>query len=57
MCDLTAMCYIGHCAFGTTVEDVRETLEFHKVDVVSLEAIPTKHTRFSSFKFVVEKEQ
>ena len=55
--DLTATRYICRCAYGTTVEDVRATLEFHNVDVVSLEAIPTKHTRFSSFKLVVKKEQ
>ena len=55
--DLTVARYIGRCAIGTTVDDVRATLTSSNVDVISLEAVQTKHNRFASFKFVGKKSQ
>ena len=55
--DLTIAKYIGHCAVGTTTDDIKSTLEFHGVEIISLEAVQTKHYRFASFKLVAKKTQ
>ena len=55
--DLTVARYIGRVAFGTSTAEIRTSLEARDVDVVSLEAIETKHERFASFKLVVKKSQ
>ena len=55
--DLTVARYIGHVALGTTAEEIRTSLQSRDVDVVSLDAIVTKHNRFLSFKLVVKKSQ
>ena len=48
---------IGRVALGTPAEEIRSWLESKSVDVVSIEAIPTKHQRFTSFKLVIKKSQ
>ena len=55
--DLTVARYIGRVAIGTTAEEIRASLESRGVDVISIEAIKTKHTRFASFKLVIKKSQ
>ena len=55
--DLTIAKYIGRCALGTTTDDVKATLDAHKVEILSLEAVQTKHNRFALFKLVAEKAQ
>ena len=53
--DLTVSRYIGRVALNTTAEEISSWLESKNVDVVSIEAIPTKHQCFSSFKLVIKK--
>ena len=53
--DLTVAKWIGRAALGTTENDIRATVESNGADVVSVEAIETKHGRFASFKLVVKK--
>ena len=55
--DLTVARYVGRVAFGTSTEEIQMSLEARNVEVVSLEAIETKHDRFASFKLVVKKSQ
>ena len=55
--DLMIAKYIGRCALGTTTNDIKATLDFHGVEIVSLEPVPTKHQRFASFKLVAKKSQ
>ena len=55
--DLTIAKYIGHCAIGTTTDDIKSTLDLHGVEIISLEAVETKHNRFASFKLVAKKAQ
>ena len=55
--DLTAARYIGHCEVGTETKDIQQLMDQHKVDVISLEKLQTKHGNFSSFKIVVKKSQ
>ena len=55
--DLTIAKYIGRCALGTTTNDVKATLDAHGVEILSLEAVQTKHNRFASFKLVAKKAQ
>ena len=55
--DLTIARYIGRVAVGTSADEIRSSLETRGVEVVSLEAIQTKHTRFASFKLVIKKSQ
>ena len=55
--DLTVAKYIGYLDNTTRVEDIRELLDEHGVEVVSLEPIPQKHDRFKSYKLVVKKSQ
>ena len=55
--DLTMAKWIGRAALGTTVDNIRATVESNGAEVVSVEAIETKHGRFASFKLVVKKSQ
>ena len=54
--DLTINKYIGHVHNDVTTENVREFLASHKVDVVELEALQTKHNRFKSFRLRVKRD-
>ena len=54
---MTVAKYIGHCAVDTKTDDIQKLLVDHNVDIVSLEKLPTKHDRFSSFKLVLKKSQ
>ena len=49
--------YVGRVAIGTSVDEIRSSMETRGVEVVSLEAIATKHARFASFKLVIKKSQ
>ena len=53
--DLTVARYIGHVAVGVTADEIKSSLEAKGVDVVSLEPISMKHSRFLSFKLVLKK--
>ena len=55
--DLTIAKCIGHCAVGTTTNDIKLMLDFHSVEIISLEAVQTKHNCFASFKLVAKKAQ
>ena len=55
--DLTVARYVGRVAFGTPASDIQESLKSRGVDVVSLDAVTTKHDRFASFKLVIKKSQ
>ena len=55
--DLTVSRYIGRVAVGTTADDVKSFLVGNGVDVVSLEPLTVKHTRFVSFKLIIKKSQ
>ena len=55
--DLTVTRYVGRVAVGTSAEEIRTWLESKNVNVVGIEAISTKHQRFSSFKLTIKKAQ
>ena len=55
--DLTVSRYIGRVAPGTTADAISSWLTSENIDVISLDAIPTKHNRFTSFKLVMKKSQ
>ena len=55
--DLTVARYIGRVAYGTPTVDIQTSLKERGVDVITLEALETKHTRFASFKLVMKKSQ
>ena len=55
--DLTVARYIGRVARGTSASEIQTSLEARGVNVVSLDAVDTRHDRFASFKLVVKKSQ
>ena len=55
--DLTVARYVGRVALGTTVDEIRSSLEQINVEAVSLTAITLNHNRFASFKLVVKRSQ
>lgn len=55
--DLTVARYLGHVAIGTSADDIKTSLQSKGVEVVELQPLTTKHSRFLSFKLVVKKAQ
>ena len=54
--DLTINKYVGRVHTDVTTENVREFLTSHKVNVVELEQLETKHDRFKSFRLRVKRD-
>ena len=54
--DLTINKYIGHVHNDVTTENVCEFLDSHKVNVVELEQLETKHNSFKSFRLRVKRD-
>jgi hypothetical protein len=55
--DLTVSRYIGQIDNGVSDEVIKEHVTSKGVTVVELEALPTRHSRFKSFRLTVKKNE
>ena len=52
---MTTNRYIGNVNVGASMEEVRESIASQGVDVIELEELSRRHTRFKSFRLRVKK--
>ena len=53
--DLTTNRYVGNINVNASSEDVRTSITSQGVDVVELEELPLRHTRWKSFRLRIKK--